>query len=222
MLLISATPSPFARKVRMALQEKGIPFELRNEVPWHSDTATPQFNPLEQLPILVPGDSAEPVYESTYILEWLETMHPEPPLLPRDRAGLLEAKRIQVLAEGVMDATVLLFFEIQRPEPSLEWTKRQLRKVMGGLRELDRRLGDRTLFVEGSFGLADIAVVAVLGMQNTVEETGVGERWRAIDPNVGVWRERYPNLARFEQHHRDRPSVRDTSPVMFAFREAVV
>lgn len=222
MLLISATPSPFARKVRIALQEKGIPFELRNEVPWHSDTATPQFNPLEQLPILVPDDGGEPVYESTYILDWLEAMHPTPALLPRDRAGQLEAKRVQVLAEGVMDATVSLFFELQREQPSLEWTKRQLRKVMGGLAELDRRLGARTLFVGDAFGLADIAVVAVLGMQDTVEETGFGARWREIDARIGVWRERYPNLARFERLHRERPSVRDTAPVMFQFREAVV
>ena len=33
--LISATPSPYARKVRIALAEKGIPFELQTEVPWH-------------------------------------------------------------------------------------------------------------------------------------------------------------------------------------------
>lgn len=221
MILISATPSPFARKVRMALQEKGIAFEVRNEVPWHSDTATPQFNPLEQLPILIPPEG-EPVYESSYILEWLEAMYPDPPLLPAEVPGKLESKRIQVLAEGVMDATVLLFFEQQRKEPSLEWTRRQLRKVMGGLRELDRRLGARDLYVADRFGLADIAVIAVLGMQNTVEETGAGRHWRSIEPQVGVWHERYLNLARFERTHRERPSVRDTLPVMFQFREAVV
>lgn len=44
--LISATPSPYARKVRIQLDEKGIPFELITEVPWNSDTATPQYNEL--------------------------------------------------------------------------------------------------------------------------------------------------------------------------------
>lgn len=221
MLLISATPSPFARKVRMALLEKGIPFEIRNEVPWHSDTQTPQFNPLEQLPILVPPD-AEPVYESTYILEWLEHVHPQPALLPADTPGILEAKRIQVLAEGVMDATVLLFFEKQRPSPSMEWTRRQLRKVAGGLRELDRRLGDRDVYVGSEFGLADIAVISVLGMQDVVEDTGVGAYWRTLDAGMVPWRDGYPNLRRFETRHAERPSVKTTAPVMFAFREAVV
>ena len=32
--LISATPSPYARKVRIALAEKGLPFELLTEVSW--------------------------------------------------------------------------------------------------------------------------------------------------------------------------------------------
>ena len=54
MILISASPSPFARKVRMALIEKGIAFTVQNEVPWHADSSTPRYNPLEQLPVLIP------------------------------------------------------------------------------------------------------------------------------------------------------------------------
>jgi glutathione S-transferase len=71
--LISATPSPYARKVRITLQEKGIPFELKTEVPWDSTTETPQYNPLEKLPVLI-GKDGKAVYESHYILEWLEAV----------------------------------------------------------------------------------------------------------------------------------------------------
>ena len=39
--LISATPSPYARKVRIVLAEKGIPFELITEVPWDSTAVQP-------------------------------------------------------------------------------------------------------------------------------------------------------------------------------------
>ena len=42
MKLPSATPSPYARKVRIALAEKGLPFELLTEVPWNADTSTPR------------------------------------------------------------------------------------------------------------------------------------------------------------------------------------
>lgn len=52
MKLLSATPNPYARKVRVALAEKSLPFELQTEVPWNEGTSLPQHNPLEKLPIL--------------------------------------------------------------------------------------------------------------------------------------------------------------------------
>ncbi len=101
--LISATPSPYARKVRIALFEKGIPFELITEVPWNSTTATPKYNPLEKLPVLVlPDDTG--IYESAYILEWLEVKHPTPALLPADPEARLAARKLEVLCDGVCDA----------------------------------------------------------------------------------------------------------------------
>ena len=81
MKLINARPSPFGRKVAIAMLEKGIPFEIQWDIPWHADTAVPAFNPLEQLPILV-TPAGETVYESSYILEWLEHHFPQPSLLP--------------------------------------------------------------------------------------------------------------------------------------------
>ncbi len=221
MILISATPSPFARKVRISLMEKGVPFELRNEIPWHGDTATPHYNPLEQLPVLIPDD-AEPVYESSFIMEWLEYAYPEPAMLPADPSDAIEAKRIQMIAEGVMDATVQLFFEAQRESPSREWTARQLRKVSGGLRELDRRLGDKSYFIADQFGLADIAVISLLGMQDVATENGIMAVWQSADSAMTEWRNLYANLTRFEVQLRDRPSVRDTAPIMFQLAEKIV
>jgi glutathione S-transferase len=221
MILISATPSPFARKVRIALIEKGVPFEVRDEIPWHGDTETPQYNPLEQLPILIP-DEGEPVYESTYILEWIEHVYPDPPLLPADGARVLEAKRIAVLAEGVMDAIVHLFFEFQRPAPSDPWIARQLRKLRGGMRELDRRLGDRRYFVADQFGLADLSTISVLGMQDVASSNGMVDAWQQKDPLIRPWRELYPNLKRYEAFLCNRPSVRDTAPIMFQLAEPIV
>ena len=40
--VISATPSPYARKVRIALAKKGVPFELITEVPWDSLEPLPE------------------------------------------------------------------------------------------------------------------------------------------------------------------------------------
>ena len=43
--LISAAPSPFARKVRVALLEKSIPFELITVNPWNSAAKVQIHNP---------------------------------------------------------------------------------------------------------------------------------------------------------------------------------
>lgn len=126
--LISATPSPYARKVRIALQEKNLPFTLKTEVPWDHTTQTPEYNPLEKLPVLIFNDGRPAIYESHFILEWLETKYPEPSLLPsmQDADDRLLVKQIEVVVDGICDALVLAFFEKQRDEDkqSKPWTDR--------------------------------------------------------------------------------------------------
>ena len=105
--LISATPSPFARMNRIAMLEKGIPFELRNEIPWHNgETETPKYNPLEKLPILLSPDDPkfEPVYDSAHIQEYIiqKFADKEPKLLTGDIDLDLKARQIQTLAEGML------------------------------------------------------------------------------------------------------------------------
>ena len=73
--LISAPPSPYARKVCVALVEKDIPFELLTDVPWDRTTSTPKYNPAREAPVLICEDGSS-VYESSFILEYLELKHP--------------------------------------------------------------------------------------------------------------------------------------------------
>ena len=162
--LISATPSPYARKGRIALTEKAIPFELITEVPWDSTTVTPRYNPLEKLPILLLEDDSS-IYESSFILEYLELKHPSPPLVSANIDERLAARRLEVLCDGVCDAVVLTFFERRRQLccQSSEWLARQRRKIEGGVRELARLVGDRQWAVGGRLGLGDIAVGTALG-----------------------------------------------------------
>ena len=208
--LLSATPSPYARKVRIALAEKGIPFELLTEVPWDSTTSTPQHNPLEKLPVLLCEDGTS-VYESRFILEWLELKHPSPRLTPADMDGLIAVKRFEVLADGVCDAAVLLFWERSRePEKrSAEWAARQQRKVEGGLRELSRLLGNGRYCVGDSFTLADVSVGSLL-------------RWLEIRAQDIPWRREYPNLAALSDRLEERASFRDSVPFAQTFSDKVV
>jgi glutathione S-transferase len=208
--LISATPSPYARKVRIALAEKGLPFELVTEVPWNSTTMTPKHNPLEKLPVLILADGSS-VYESNYILQYLELKHPEPPMLPPDVDGILAARRLEVLCDGVCDAVVLTFFERLRPaaHQSQEWHARQRRKIDGGVREIARLIGDRTFAVGSTFGHGDIAAGTVLGY--------LAVRFPEFD-----WRSLYPNLAAYSANLERRPSFVATVPVPQTISDKVV
>ncbi len=75
--------------MRIALKEKNLPFELQTEVPWDGTTKTPQYNPLEKLPVLILDDGKTAIYESSYIMDWLETKYPEPSLMPASVDGEL-------------------------------------------------------------------------------------------------------------------------------------
>lgn len=210
MKLISATPSPYARKVRIALAEKGIPFELLTEVPWNDDTSLPQFNPLEKLPVLI-LDHGTTVYESSYILEWLERKYPAPPLLPPDDDGILAAKRCLVLADGVCDAFLLVFFERRRPpeHQSAPWIARQMRKIEGGMAELAHLTAGRDYVVGDRFTLGDIGIGCVLGYFEV--------RFPEFD-----WRARHPDLARYFAGLSARESFRATLPYPQTIRDPVV
>jgi glutathione S-transferase len=208
--LISATPSPYARKVRIALAEKGIPFELITEVPWNRTTSTPQYNPLEKLPVLICEDGHS-VYESRFILEYLELKNPTPRLLPDEVDDILAARRLEVLCDGICDALVLTFFERRRqPEhQSREWIARQRRKVDGGLREMERLVSGRDWAVGNRFGLGDIAVGTAVGY--------IDVRFPEIP-----WRELHPGLAAHGDRLGDRPSFRNSVPVPQVISDPVV
>lgn len=207
--LISATPSPYARKVRIALAEKGLPFELQTEVPWDNTTATPLHNPLEKLPVLILDDGSS-VYESSYILQYLEAKHPEVALMPDDVDGRLLARKLEVLCDGVCDAVVLTLFEKLRDGGgSPPWLARQRRKIDGGVAEIARLVGTKTWAVGDRFSLGDVAVGTVCGYLSV--------RFAELP-----WRTLHPELARFVDRLDARPSFRDTVPVPQTFKDKVV
>lgn len=214
--LISATPSPYARKVRIALAEKGIPFELTTEVPWDSTTQTPAHNPLEKLPVLILEDGKTAVYESHYILEWLEAKYPppsHPALLPDGLDDKLFARQVEVVADGICDALVLAFFEKMRdPEKQSEpWMARQMRKVEGGLRVLAAWVEQKQggYLVGDHFGLADIAAGCVCGY--------LAVRWPEHP-----WRTTYPGLKEYWEGLEWRQSFKNTVPAPQTMKDQIV
>ena len=91
--------SPYAQKVKLALIEKGIPFEASMpDLLSGGDAAFRAANPRLEVPALVDGDAT--VYDSTIILEYLEDKWPNPPLLPK---GPAERARVRMI-EDLMDS----------------------------------------------------------------------------------------------------------------------
>ena len=73
------------QKVRIALTEKGQPWEDRNIDLMRSEQVSPEYlklNPGGVVPTLV--HDGKPVIESTVILEYVDDAFPEPPLKPAD------------------------------------------------------------------------------------------------------------------------------------------
>lgn len=201
MKLVIAKPSPYARKVCIALLEKRIPFETVIDVPWNPGTEASRLNPLGKVPILV-LDDGRVIHDSKVIVEYLETLERSPRLIPMDPLQRVAHKQVEATADGVCDAVVLIVLERSRARAlqSTDWIARQLRKVEAGTKVLSDELQARQWFVGSQLGVADVAVGCLLGYLDC--------RLREFD-----WRSLYPNLVAFTERIFARPSFAATIPV---------
>jgi glutathione S-transferase len=201
MKLIGSLASPYVRKVRIAMAEKKLDYELVLENVWTPETTIQQSNPLGKVPCLVMEDGGA-MFDSRVIVEYLDTLSPVGKLIPTNGRERAEVKCWEALADGVLDAAVLVRLErTQRPQAqqSPEWIARQLGKVEAGLKAMSVGLKE-TPFCSGThYTLADVAVGCALGW--------LSFRFPEID-----WREPYPNLAKLFDKLSERPSFKDTLP----------
>ena len=84
MKLFGSPGSPFSRKVRIVLAERGIPCEYIVQRPSAPDSPIPQWNPLGQVPTLI-LDDGRGLYDSAVIVEYLDTLGSARPAHPRSR-----------------------------------------------------------------------------------------------------------------------------------------
>jgi len=92
-MLYHTNLSPFCRKVRMVMKEKGIDFELVCENPWDRKLDLFALNPAGELPILVEDDGT--VVSGAYaICEYLEEAYPQITLLGTTLAERAEVRRL--------------------------------------------------------------------------------------------------------------------------------
>lgn len=201
LVLFGVAPSPFVRKVRVLLLEKGVPHELQPVAPFPPANATPEFrrmSPLGKVPALRDGDFE--ISDSSVICAYLERTHPDPPLYPADPRSFARALWLEEWADTKLaETTGAVFFQrVVRPRffqqgPDEASVRSVLRDALPPLLDyLESQLGDAAWLVGDRFSIADIAVATMFQQLRHAGE--------AID------RVRWAKLARFVDLALDRPS----------------
>lgn len=152
--------SPFARKVRMALEHKGLQFQAIDGLRLDNQTALAEVNPRKEVPVLV--DREVTVINSSHILQYLEEAYPKQPLLPAALAARMRARHWERISDTLLDA-ILLNVSIwmwaertdQRPPEMEERASADLASIYAALEKELAAAGD---FIVGELSIADLAL----------------------------------------------------------------
>ena len=185
MILRSAAPSPFGRKVRIALAVLGfddVRVEPADTVDPH-DTLRDQ-NPLGKIPVLIAEDGTA-YYDSRVILEYLDYRVGGGKIIPRDVGPRFIALRLQALCDGILDASILAVYEgrwraLKNHEP--KWLDHQAGKVRRALAALEAA---PPAFDGGGCvpDVGEIALACALGYRDLRFD---GD-WRGANPRLVAW-----------------------------------
>lgn len=201
MRLLGSGPSPYTRKVRIVLAEKKIDCDFETVDVNPSENPVNVLNPLGKVPTLVLDDGST-LYDSRVIVEFLDGVSPISRLIPDDNRDRVAVRRWEALADGALDAGLLIRYEGLRPKKlqSADWAAKQTGKLERSLAQMSADLADRPWCHGDRYSLADIAVGACLG-------------WVEFRKPGGVeWRSRYANLAKLYDKLMERPAFADTAP----------
>jgi len=209
MRLLSAPASPFGRKVKIVAHIKGLADQIRIE---QVDTRAPgntplkAANPLGKIPVLILADGTA-LYDSREICEYLDHIVPagSPTLFPSWDQGRAHMLTRAALADGLMQAAVLIVYEERYREPherSASWVARQQSKVDAALEAMSLEVGMRQgNGVAGSNPLSydRIATACALGYLDL--------RF------AGAWRHKHPALvAELDRFAAQVPAYAATMP----------
>ncbi len=202
MKLLSSPASPYTRKVRIVLAEKKIECEMEIVDVQPAENPVNAHNPLGKIPTLVLDDGT-PLYDSRVIVEFLDSVSPISRLIPDGTRDRVAVRRWEALADGVVDAGILVRYESIRDkkEQSKAWVDKQLARMHRGMAQLEADLGERTWCHGDRYSLADIAVGCCLGWLD-FRKPG-GEDWKA----------KYKAVARHYEKLMERPAFAETVPV---------
>lgn len=195
MRLFFSPASPFARKCRIVIREKGLLARVEEvAVDALKDERLPLINPLGQVPALI-DDEGVTWMDSPVIAARLDEISGAPRLMPEGQARWPVVRR-EVIADGILELGVKWRLESIRPEgeQSPSWIARWRSGVLRGLDVAEAEAGPPEVF-----DLAAIATVCAL--------TWLDFRYGELG-----WREGRTKLAALQAALEARPSFRDTAP----------
>lgn len=185
MILRSTLTSPYGRKVRIAAINLGIAeqFSLRP-----ADTSDPDDdlriqNPLGKMPYLTVGSDI--LFDSRVILEFLDELMGGGALLPRSGIGRYKLLTKAALADGIIDASLLLTYEWRfrsEAQRSERWRDHQMGKVERGLAALANDLPNPS-----QTDVATISLACALGYLDWRKHLD----WRHDFPVLQAWLDAY-------------------------------
>jgi glutathione S-transferase len=191
-VLYSGPLSLFTGKVRIALDEKGLAYELVS-VPFSRAGYEPkhpkvvELNPKQQVPVLVDGDLA--IYDSTIIFEYLEERHPEPALYPRDparkaRCRVLEAAADEIFFPSIWELIREVFYKPDgagRDETAVANAKQAIAMHYD---RLERHLGEQPYLCGADVTVADIGYFMFITSATSLGR-GLGEAHQGLQAWYG-------------------------------------
>jgi len=191
MKLLASPASPYTRKVRVVLAEKKIDFDMEPVDVAPAVNPVNPYNPLGKIPTLALDDGTA-LYDSRVIVEFLDHASPLNRLIPADFRDRMQVRRWEALADGVVDAGILVRGGFQ--------LDKQVARMHRGMARLEAELGAKNWCHGERYSLADIAVGCCVGW--------LGFR----KPGDVDWPSEYPALARHYQKLLERPAFADTAP----------
>jgi glutathione S-transferase len=198
--LYGALLSPFVRKVRVVLAEKGVEYELIAQNPFDKSEAFLKRSPLGRIPALE-DEAGRGLADSSVIAEYLEERFPNPRLFPADPYDRARVRWFDEYADGGMGPSMTAKIFFQRViSAKLMKAPSDEKTVQSGLAEvpnffgyLEEELGGRDYLVANAFTLADVSVASQL----------INLRHAGVEVDAG----RFPALARWFERITTRPSI---------------
>ena len=202
MTLFHNPASPFVRKVRVLLIETGqqgrVALQGCMPTPVNPDAQVVQGNPVGKIPALRLADGTV-LHDSRVILDYLDYQHVGNPLIPRDGSARWRRLTLASMADGILDAAVLVRYETaMRPVEKHweQWLEEQRNKIRRTLAELEQ---DAIAELTSHFDIAAISVACALGY---LDFRHPDLQWRTANPQLADW---YAEVSQ-------RPSMLETQP----------